>query len=652
MPTATIVNLSDLNLARTHWVAVTFPRELVKEFGNECSFRTTTNKLWRAVRGRTVGGKTVYRILCDEIDRKEVGELLNERHPKHRDGWTLHPLLGDDVPALIPSMSVLTAKGGQFEVIELPLVEGPTLEEIDAAHSRWSLRAWDKDSGLLFQWWADVYANDPVIDCWGKIVWSNRNDPSPNSEVLNMFLSCREGLRLDFARAHGLGAPLYANDRWWFKLNGGDGVQLQDGAGLPLSGVVVGSRDGASHEELSDSIAALGGPLVGVSHDWNGHWGPVRNVPKYPKSDRLDQDWEAFVRDQQVARGWFAARPVGSAANPGQTGDQEDFGATKGSYCVSDRDPRFLRVMQYSVYAELFRGINLLEADGLPLQLSKHPNWVTWDSVTHWHPNVSTDRLGKVGTANSGTGWRGYDDEHRSQNNLAAYALLTDDPLVMDIIERYKTLDLASYRSKYPAYGLGAARAQGRTVGAWAQLHSATGDPVWVSLIQERAMRALQLPTMSGGPMRVLAVGNPDGRKPIYQNGQLARWASMWEHGLAAVGFYKAFMQHGSPEVHEVLMRICETLATFGFFGEGNVWCTVADILWNNGAPPPGGMTSSSVELTYRTNIGDVCGWTFAGLLVAHKMLPDHEQLRRYVHAMAGPGPLWRRTGEWWATYY
>lgn len=655
---------------RDGWFQVTYPANKVRDFGVECRLVTNDGRSWRAVRGATIGKKTIYRVFAWGIGAKEtvVGKLLNEPHEFASAPFTLHPWVYDDIAALIPFAGVHDGTTEKWAVLDA----GPTLIGHSPVHQRWWLKQRIPEWGIVFEWWADLLAGDPVVPCWGKIVWSDRNDPNPTRRFQNFAIRSGESFALDFAKRCGAVPPVRDAQGRWVTILNSTAFTLGDGTGLPISGVLLGmpkpgteTKPPANPEDLTDPtvrsfnmlVAALEGPIVAVSHDWNGDWCGNKNTPRLSVALGT-QEWESFENSALTTVGWFAPRPVGIGLTPGQTGDQEDFGACKGTYAVTEHDPRHLRRYQYSVYSELFRGINLYEASGAPLSAADHPNWVTWNGVTHYHPGVSPDRLGKNdawSTTPPGTGWYGYDDQHRSQNNLAAYAMLTDDPLANDQIKQQFTVDAASYRSRYPQYGMGAARAQGRVAQAIANFLTVTSDAQrtnWEVLLRARMAASDQLPTMNvSGPMKVLAWGGPDGRKQIYYNGQLASWTSMWEHGLAAVGIYAAAKQLPSDtQTQNVLRKVCSTLLQFGFFKQGGQWYTVDDILYLDGAAPPGGMTLAERQLTATPGAGGTGTWTFAGILVAREVLGTTPELDDYVATITnGTEAQDRRSAEWWA---
>lgn len=673
---ATLVNVS--SRTRRHWAQVTFPRQAASAFGVECTFVCDDGRRFRAVRGRNRGlGATVYRIRClMDADEWVQGVLVSEAH-RDADALRAHRWTTDDIAALVPDIGVLTE--GNVLTWSPAAPSALALVDQSGAHHRWFLRKEIPHTGVIFEWWGDILHEDPVIHAWGKVVWSDRTDPKNNRNFPGFAMRSGEFFHLDYGRRHGSSAPVRSQQRQWeFVL--GTNLNLVDGAGLPLSGRMlsfigpnVESQIGADVDladmqnndalDFSSLLAAAEGPIVGVCHEWDGSWCAALNVPRFQnvpaaKAAALMQ-WNQFVNSGEVPVGWFGSRPVGIGKTPGQTGGQEDFGATKGTAAVSLLDPRQILRYQYSVYTELFRGFMHYE-NGLPLRLQNHPQWVTWSGVTHWHSGVSLDRLGKELVAFSpGTGYYGYDDEHRSQNNLAAYMALTDDPLVDDILVHQTTTDLASYRMRFPNNGAGAARAQGRTAGAWANFAMLTDGTLrddQLRLLAEVTRKAITNPTFQ--PSRqVMTLHNhgPDGRKPIRDEaGNLLPTWCVWEHGLAMVGIYNA--QKARPndnDTREVALRLARTMAEWGCFESSDGWWLVGDAWFRDGQALPEPLSKTNTKHNFGR--GDVCTWTFAGVLAAAEILPDGDPLRAKARAcvafMTGGAEAGdATTAEWWAT--
>jgi hypothetical protein len=270
---------------------------------------------------------------------------------------------------------------------------------------------------------------------------------------------------------------------------------------------------------------------------------------------------------------------------------------------------------------------------------------------------VSPDRIGKNGDAPPGTGWWGYDDQHRSQNNFAAYGMLSDDPLIEDQMEHQLEVDKASYRIKFPTYGTGAARAQGRQVGCWAQFLALTDGVFhaeWKKLIDARVHQSVSQGTMiNNKPMKVLSVIPPDGRKRIYKDGQLAQTVSMWEHGLALVGLYKAYKNNPTTELKYALTALSETMLQFAWFTEKGNRYVVGDIMWNDGNPvelklsngwDESGNNPMTQQFVYTQDGRGINAWTMAGLRVAREFLDyKNTQLDALLNTSVGN----REDAEW-----
>jgi hypothetical protein len=668
---ATLYNLSPF--PRNAWATTTFPAPLAERFGPEATFRVDDDQEWRAVRGRTIGMKTVYRIQ-NWMGGSEAltGTIIPKVHHRASD-FILHPWVSDDINALLPGIGSLV--NGQVRKNEG--LTALRLVDHSPAHQRWWVKVRIPEEGLLGEFWMDLLHGDCAIPLVGKVVWSDRKDRNPNKAFELLSVQAGEMLELDFRDAHGIQPPLRVDGQWITVLNDRP-IVLNDGAGLPLSGHMLAFVSPKAEEDpgpavgdwMEESVrnlmAARFGPVVGVSHDWEGSWLAHGNVPRLdrvPSPRDFDEEWDRFQQKLQVRAGWFAPRPIGCTQTPGQTGDQEDFGATKGTRMVTCLDPRWLRQAQYAVQAELFRGFNHYEETGQPLNLMLHPKWTTWNGGTHFRESVSPDSLNKDRTlAPPGTGWYGYDDQHRSQNNLASYMMLTDDSLMDDQLRHLVTTDRASYRVKFPSYGSGAARAIGRTTGAWAHFLTVTEGETrdhFLKMMRLRLNVSRENPSLHvSGPMRMLAWGSPDGRKPIVDGeGKPGRWTSMWEHGLAAVGLYADLKQLGEGEREDaefILRTICDSMARFAFFNDDDTWWTVDDMLWSDGAAPPGGLVAGSKHFTHHVGVQGVGNWTFAGLLVAAEVLgrthPRAEELRGYIEAHTGGVEAGtQRDAEWWA---
>lgn len=619
---------------RTHWCQVLVPKELINvEWGDHLTFQISHSREWRAVVGRPRGNQVVVYLRAEMDGHETVRGVLVDRATDTSE-HSIHPWVADDLTKLVASAGV-RINGSDFWT---RLVDW-RIEVANQAVQRWKVKSM-APNGIIMELWADVWSNDPVIDVYGKIVWSDRLDSSWNRVFDAVWLKSGEALALDYANVHGIvgGAKNEAGE--YVYLLGRD-IPFCDGAALPFTGSMLCFKDrpdALTEDQVNQSVqnlkAAAGAPIVAIvsADHWEGRWLAGGNLPRVEPFTLMRDDineWNRFVQMLDIRRGWHASRPLGCTSTPGQTGSQEDFGATKGTLAVVGSSPRHIYRMRYSVQADLFRGCHHYEY-GVPLNLANHPNWVTWSQITHYHTGVSTDRLGKEPPRPPANGWWGYDAQHRSQNNLAAYLALHDDPLMADHVVHMVTTDLADFRRRFPNNGPDSARGQGRPVGTWAQLSTVSGPESYSNLLELIRAQTLQSYTalIANNKMALSWIG-PDARVPLFVDGVLAPSVSLWEHALAVIGFRLATGPRSQTTSRKelIITRCCEILAQYALHETApGVFRLATSCHWNGGNEPK--------AYLWDTNSG-VGGWIRAGLMLARDWLgeehPLHDKIDRYL---------------------
>lgn len=657
------------NRSRTTVVTVTTPKDLAVDYGTECSF-LANNKTYRAVKSKVEGNKAVFRIQVSMQGQEEMLGTLSRVQTANPEQYIWHAWTSDDWQALVPDIGVEMSNTIDYNCSILQF----KLMEVSPLHQRYFIRKRHNSTNLIFEYWADINIKDPIIQFWGKIVWSDRVDTRPSKTFEAIYLRCGEYMSIDFAKRNGLTEPVRMQGKWITCL--GRNIGFNDGSGLPISGrqltfissaLQAPPAYSAELQKDLDTLKAAGeGPVVGIFMNWDGYWLAAKNAPRIasgPSETTLANNaWEEFKSDMSTTAGWYTTRRLGIGKDPGATGDQEDFGATKGLLAVTGKDPKQIYVYQYNVYADVFRGFMFYEADGTPLKASAHHNWTTWSGATHYHTAVSPDRIGKdpqLAEPVPVTGFWGYDEEHRSQNNLCAYLMLTDDPLALDIMYHIVNTDMACYRMSYPGYGRGAARAQGRCISTFANMR--TVAPLDLQEKLDALMKNIWDGVATIGsfvPSKLVPVlGNhgPDGRKPIKDAaGNLLPTWSIWEHALALVGFYNAYKVARPNQVYtDYIIRLARTIAANGCFSTeiagALTWYTVDDMWYNNNGdtlvPHSSGMMTTS-------NGSGVGSWTVAALMVAAELLPETDPLKikaRDCVRYFTRGASSKFEAEWWA---
>lgn len=688
MPTTPTIRLENTSAEPlSGWAVCTVPAALAASLPIECVVLAPGGRKFRAVRGSTTGQKTVFRVFAELAGLELCAGGL---WPRPADmapppPFTPHAWTVDAPEKLAPRLRIQVANGLTTSIVNAsgaPVVE---LVAESPAHRRFRMRAHYHGAGCWFWWWADMLHNDPVLHVVGALVWSDRGVAVPARTLAAVEFRSGEAVVWDAAGARGITSPVGDPDNGYASLLLSKPVTFQDGAGFGFSGRMLSFRDPSRMAEawtpadeaaLAMVRAAAGGRIYAVCEDWNGRWLAGKATPE-PLTEhdremaRLDVHYA--LRGMSLGNTIATRRHEGCGPEPSATGEQEDFGATKGSAAVSSGLPSAFILYQLAGYAELLRGRNHFDPAGNRLRAAQLLDWVTWSGETHYSPNISPNRLGKLSTAvRVGTGHIPHDDQHMSLNNLGAALALSDDPLLDFIAEGIAECERASYAVRfncndrsYRPPDADAARAQGRTVQALAQLASVVPPAIRETLDFCRTARlsaTTRTPTLNVlGPIRPLAAGAPDNRKNVWNpDGTRASWVSCWEHGLAMIGFAA-----GAPT--PLAEKVATFLAEWAIHEGPAGWVVLDDFAWHNGEPPPQGFLGGGekpaavvrplVARLDEPEVGGVAAWTIAGLVAARPFLRGAlaEKVGRFlaalsaVSAAAGDAAPSRMRNEWWA---
>lgn len=677
---------------RIGWGDLTIPSDIADDIGEYGAFETADGRRFPLVRGRKKGSSAgyAYRVLAslnesETVRGRPVPALDLERTIASRP-FEPHPWVSDNTVALMPNLGVVNSlqeEWGELDVVKV-------LEQ-SSAHQRWYMRHRIAKYGLTAEFWVTFKHRDPVADVKLLWSWSDRNDPGHVQHFGHVVLYCGEHITLDHAQRMKFAAPVFGDGRagqGWYVVLGSE-MRVGEGDGMLVSGRMLcmpqdfkvennGSISDEFAHDFNSLRAAMDGPIYASmdAEAWEGEW----TASRYTGASDYDGAalaWDAegealeYEAHAQKAVGYGARTYYGNQDRPQQAGDQDDFGCTNGTSVLHrEGSPSMIAAFQEAAYAEAYRGVMHYETDGKVLRKADHPQWSTWEGRTHWSTSVSPDRLGKSHTPWPViVNWQGYDRQHRSQNALAAYLWLADDPAIERLIEHYLETDRADVRVTHRQRSK--ARAEGRVIGTYAHFvlgcDEGTAAP-YASLIYDIIVQQLdnEFLMREDVAMPVLASIGPDTRKPIRhpESGNLLPTCSAWEHGLAAIGMVnglralEAFSGHDSGRVialRKVFRRVLEFLATWGCFEEGGDWYVVDDLAYFDGAPLPEPLSTTNPYIIagtgYHSNTRTQ-DWTLYGLNVAATFLPAgdlRDKARACVEALLPRDGLSRREVEWLA---
>ncbi|MCK5940422.1 MAG: hypothetical protein KAI24_00525 [Planctomycetes bacterium] len=422
-------------------------------------------------------------------------------------------------------------------------------------------------TGLVVELIVTAWREQPFADVSVAVFFSDPDSKDLQRHVDELAIECRGmGLVLRHGGYLGMrqGATPYGSRTVLLR-----DAALADGQGLRRVGALVPPLTGDRVVDETLRAVTIAPLLAATSWRETGAFGPFGHVPPPPpwlQGDALRVHFalrhKTFVQRERPGGDPFDVFPHGLQRMAGQTGDQADFGTCKLSPVAWSGVPSMLLEVELSVLQEACRPVHFFEQDGAPVDPAEHPEWVVWSGRTHWHREVSVDRLGKPHPepAFDSHGWTGKDRQHWSSNYLSAYALLTGAHWARRELENEARLYLAGQTldPKLTTSNAGAPRGVGRTLLSAAWNLCVTDDDRLRERMHARTDRvhAEQWAgrTLGADRVRPMSVSGPDDR---LLRGKHPFW-NPWQDALAAVGLAAHHRMTGNANAR----RLAEALAT------------------------------------------------------------------------------------------
>lgn len=690
---------------------ITVPRDFSQSVGDVIEFTSRKGKTL-GYKVRDIGSLgALYNVKVGFLpDEEVVGTIAAPSGDVEVPKFDLHKWVSDDLKALLPNVFILISNsnpshGGLYSIPESS--DGSVqYDEVKLIRSTPTTTTWrlrgrpskigrdDLLSGFVFHVFATITSGSPVIELRAALIWADPKNPEPDLYVDRIELSCGEFIKFDYdvRNRHDVSQPVFDKAKWWFPIvdsrtdfnkNSPGVIGFVDGCGIPIVGKMlcvpqnnpinnIDQNIVVSEIEYAEAVGvdikpedrfviessellyagAQGRPRgIVINRGWDGKFIGMGHIGRVEHdSNIVHTDILSLILKEPAQHGFWNQRPIGAGIDPGQTGDQEDFGATKGILATVFEESDWIDYAIYSVVIDVARGYMYHEEDGTPIDPDKHPNWTTWSQLTHWHHGQSSDRLGKrdklsgEGVANNGI--LGYDDQHRSQNNLAAVYLLSGDDFLEFIIKLTASNDSAHVRIRNN-FGYGAPRACGRRSQTWSNFKMLTDPDSKEHAIYQKCLdwNIDVLPNYfegdkNNGPIDILyqARNSRYGLKFPNTDFDLHLWV-VWEHALMCRGLLIAYRATGDLRNFQYAKRISKTIVDYGFFFDQNTkrWLC-ADLVWyptpnedynpadvipgwtaaDVGKPIPSSLYYDGSFAIYSRPMGGVCTWTLAAGLLTY----------------------------------
>ena len=614
-------------------------------------------------------------------------KLLNE--PPEVEPFEFHPWCSDGQNDL--RFVFAFAKDGEIKLSDSNLLKATQISQ-SKLHREFELTYAIPEMGIFVEFWATYFSRSPVVWINGFAAWHEQGTDKFDVTFDQVWVGSGERFYADYRAQYGSAEPAQLDGITWGLLTD-QGRQMHDGTALDVRGQLLctpANRELTEEEEdeLSRLVAAADGRGYGLATPWDGPWHSHGHIPRMAQDQlNLDtlHDRMVWAVDEVTRGDRYQERRLGNLKVPSSTGDQEDFGATKGTHAVAGGDPGWVERAAFSVMADFYRGYCRYEADGSIVTMGpngNHPGIRIYNGGIHYR--TSDDQLGKpdpLWGQDGSTTFARHDDEHDSNNNLTAYYLLTGDRRVQRLLDHRREL----YEGRITPR-MGAVRAAGRMSHCMANLQTCGIEcyEAWKRLADD--VMQLHRDRDLGPEAEVYVLGTQrDLRTGVFDiNGNPLTCWNAWEAGLWAVGWYaglKVFkdrlMADGLYEPYMALLRrVCRTVTLYATWWstEGGGWRWANNVAYLGaedvkaivGDLPRGTVLPEQYYLPEWVDVGQrlvndgtgsgVDTWTRQALLIGHELESGAEdgdsavvaRVRAVLPNLAGEAND-RRTAEWMA---
>lgn len=447
-------------------------------------------------------------------------------------------------------------------------------------------------------------------------------------------------------------------------------VDLADGVRPWFHGVLLCQPESGGIPPTSprwlNLVAGYEGDTWGcvAAGEWDGRWLALQATPEIPIEarnafDSVTAEWRGLVSSLTRRGDYFEQRPRSLLRNAGSTGDQAEFGLTKGSSVVSAGNPLGIELLLHSVTSQC-RPTGYYDHDMSIVTVQSHPRWGTWSQNTHRLVNKD-DSLGKEWQPGSGggltptqNGYGGVDDQHCSfLNEQAAYAL-TGRFVLRDLMRERIEVRLAAFQDT-------SGRGLGRTLLTMANDHLLSGDArleVYAMNVATRGgaqhRNIFNFHTMMSGPGKYWEV-TLDPRALVDANGQPVAAVNVWQGGLFFPGVAAASNVWADERWRDAAYYATTGVIYLGWFNDMVGWRVVDYVKTTDGNLPPANWYANGGNVVGKTHsshwFGDWSGTVLWPSLLTDDKLgegPEVEIEAKRLQILASRSrPRTWRSAEW-----
>lgn len=662
MVTQHFVNLANTGgPPRSEWVEIGLPPAVVDELtagGSSIGLRIDGgNGIHRCFLGRRLPDVAFVRADLSVGSYEQVrGALVSYLPQEAAEPFALHQFVGDDLSKLLLSFEVEDSSGVGHA---LGLLSMP-VEIVERTDRRMVATFRGVVPGTPINVTVNAYACHKQAHVRIEVfvgmggIENFRNVVS--YEVRRITMRSGEAVVIEHAKRCGVSDPVRGRGGDWFvQLSGprflGRAEQLPFFGWmlcLPSTAVADDHRVDANFRSLMQGATCRATYL-----GWDGNYSTLGHIPQATGDVDRHAVNGAHMASMQQRGDMFDQRPLGLAKNAGQTGAQDDFGTNEDQVALRQADPRRQDALQFSCHGWFLRPFHNRDDRGFPVRFGDHPRFRTWSQIPERRVG-SADQVGWPDTRPYHwpcSDYSGMDDQHRSQELLTCWGHLVDSHAVQQTLFDMVQVDVA--QANVANGWSDTPRAEGRCLSSWADMLGLIADVVVRLELQEHANRRLGI-LDRGWPGRGLPEDRVRplhiGSSPSLEGGHATPAVVVWEHSIAAMGFYDWWQRTGNDVAMRLCKAACELVVKHGIFQAEGQWRCAQAFKWlPDGVPLPQG--------DYRTNsptvVSDAGGWwtwTLPAVLILAYEWPEHPAAAKARECLAAiGGPSTEDESEWWS---
>jgi hypothetical protein len=608
-------NISTLNPQNNVWVSMGLPKNHSLPF-TDLRIKSEDESFEVRVRNQELFLRGNFKNTSSLTNTIKIPLIESNSDPETFEfsNWVI-----DQPEKLLPSFSIFSESGSKFNSEPMPFFDGVgiaplcyfTLESSNDVRLRFKYRTRIVAANITIDGWIDILHQQDIVPIIVRCSYGTvASEKVLNKRFGSLTMFTGEKPCIDFYRAKGLQETFYntqilkwetqiVSPRLWWKARTievfGALLCLPDYSELGKHALAPNFDS-----RLKTLRAREEGPVVAFADVFNFKWLAAGAVPN---KSQVSENF-LYTRLINVLRNSgdeYNLRDYAQPPNSNQTGNQPDFGVSRGELVVSQKLAFMLHHYRFSVQAWMLRPYSHKEVNGDPVIKANHPNTLLWDLRVD--TRFGSDFLGFPNPIPYHEFWSGSDNQHRSDNLLYAMYALTRDPSIkatIDDLVQCSLMELKTYRLYGMPTSIESPRGWGRPLLSMAHAVSLGFEELRPNLeemvdVMYNCAALRKLPSDSQNTVRTLSRNGSKYGWTDSLGRPIQSWVC-WEESIAVIGLWAAFQATGNTKARDLALDVAATITRHAFFKWQNSWYACYAVRFNTSPGVP--ISSSSYRIT------------------------------------------------------